>query len=239
MVAAIDADGMWVTNGVNRLEHWSHDLDWETLFAGVDLSAGKLYNNPSKHRLEFIYTDGAGQQQEMHWFYARMKKGGDGSAAPIITGPHPSNVRCRLHTIIDGAWAQFDGGSTATGAIYLGNTGNVDASLGYDSSGSIPFTATTGDYYTAGLGRAVICESGYPKFATGTKDITVTGTFTRDGCGQSTVTKDYSIGSQKKLYWHRYADRHSITVSDISATSLPAVVGYELEVRDAGVGLDT
>jgi hypothetical protein len=50
------------------------------------------------------------------------------------------------------------------------------------------------------------------------------------------VTKGFVIGTNKKIYWHRYADYCNFAVNDVSTTLMPALVEYEVELREGGIG---
>jgi len=134
----------------------------------------------------------------------------------------------------------------ATSDVFIERDGNEDQAEGYDDQGNIPFQVKTGDMYIGNLGVATMTIFGYPKFeGSTTKSLAgdsaqaVIGTFRRDGASAATTkTKSYTINTQKKLYWSQYADRHTFEVRDISSTSLPALVGYEIEVREGGPSRD-
>jgi hypothetical protein len=138
----------------------------------------------------------------------------------------------------------FDGVTTSD--VYIERSGDLDAALGYDATGAVPFQVKTGDMYLGNLGRAAMTIFGYPKFEgsttkslAGDSSQAVEGTFRRDGASAATTkTKAYTVNTQKKIYWSQYADRHTFEVRDISNTSLPALVGYEIEVREGGPSRD-
>lgn len=239
LVASVDALGMWVTNGVNLVEEWTNDLDWSTDLTGVDLSTIELYDKPHKRRLEMLYMAADGTRKEYHFFYGRMKQGIDGKAQPVITGPHTSNTRCRHYTIISNKWEGFSGGSTSTGKVYLEDGQAADDSEGYDATGIVPWTVTSGDMYIGGMGKAHILESASVKFSDSLeKAFTLVGTFTRDAGTTAILTKTLGITFPQKVYFHQYADRHRFSFSDLTNTAAPAFIQYDLEVRGAGDSRD-
>lgn len=234
LVASADALGLWVTDGISTIQEWSRDLDWSTI-PEASRPAIELVDNTEKRRLELLYVDSNNARQEYHFFYARAKQDGDGQTSPLITGPHPTNVRTKHFSNIDAVWIGWGGDSTATGDIYIENTGDADASEGYATGSTvIPYDVESGDKYLMGLGGAHVIEYGYPKFVSGTKNITVVGKFRKDSGSDYTLTKTFAINSRKKIYWHKYADRHSIRFQDYTNTSLPALVAYEAEVMSGG-----
>lgn len=235
-VAACDSLGVWVTNGVTKVLDWTRDLNWATLMSGVDLSTADLRDNPVKRRIEMLYLDASGAKKALHFYYGRMKQDSDGGEAALITGPHPRGYTCSWYGQVGVGQHGFTGGTA--GQVYLEEGQDADASNGYDSNGTIPYDVGAGDIYATGLGGAHIVEEAFPKFETGTKAITVEATFIRDAGTTVTVTKTFNIGTQKKIWWHRYADRHRVRFKDYTATALPALIGYEAEVRDAGSGRD-
>lgn len=135
---------------------------------------------------------------------------------------------------------------TTTSDVYIERSGDEDAAFGYDANGNIPFQVKTGEMYLGNLGRAAMTIFGFPKFEgsttkalDGSSTQAIEGTFRRDGAASATTkTKTYTVNSQKKIYWSQYADRHAFEVRDISNTSLPALVGYEIEVREGGPSRD-
>lgn len=239
-VAAVDSMGLWVTNGIEFVEDWSRDLDWPTLMSGVDLSTAMLVDNPVKYRIEMLYTSSAGVRQELHFFYGRAKTGSDGRSGPLITGPHRINEACRTWGICNNTWTGWGGDSSATGDVFVENTQAADDSHAYDGSGSVLFDVTTGEVYAGGFGRAHIVDMMYPKFVPSvSKNVTVTATFKRDGSStEVTKAKTFTTTNKKKLYFHKYADRHKMRITDSSNTALPALIGYEIDLRDAGIGRD-
>lgn len=245
LAISVDALGVWATDGVSSLVEWSRDLDWETAMANVTLSDIQLWHNPEMRRVEMHYSD-SGNRREYHFYYGRMKQDADGNKAPLITGPHYASqstltgYRSKHYNTVDGKWYGWSGDNTSTGDVFLERAVAADDSNAYDGSGTVPFEVACGDYYFGGLGGAIVVNFGYPKFASGTKNVTLTGTFRRDGSSTAaTAAKTFAIGSQKKVYWHRYADRHSLNIKDQTDTSMPALVGYELEINDGGIGRDS
>ena len=237
LAAAVDSLGLWATDGVSMVLEASTDFNWASTFASIDLSTAELRNNPSMRRLEFIYTTDAGTTfYELRFFYGEMKSNGQ----PKITGPDLAGYRSKHHSYLAGTtpgYRGWSGSKSADGKVFYERGADSDASNGYNVSGHVPFTATTGDMYIAGLGGSVMATMGYPKFESGAKTINFVGAFRRDGFASAqTKTKTFVIGTQRKIYWHYYADRHNVSVQDISATSLPAVVGYELTVVGTGDG---
>ena len=169
----------------------------------VDLSTAELVNNPEMRRLELLYVKSS-VRYELHFYYGRMKQDADGNGVPLILGPHKMGVRCKHYNLVSGAWTGWSGDSTATGDVYAERVRTVDAANGYDSSGSIPFSVETGESYVGQFGRAVLLGFGYPKFSDTTSPRTLTdgltGTFRRDGSSSAqTKTKDYGLGTQKKV----------------------------------------
>ena len=240
LVASVDYLGLWVTNGVNLMEEWSNDLDWNTDFAGVDFISAELVDNTPKRRLELLYVGADGNRHELHFFYGRMKQGDDGKPAPLITGPHPSGIRCRTFTQIGSAWEGFSGGNASTGEVFLEGGSDADAANGYDSTGIVPFQWTLGDAYPGGsISKAQILESLQAKFtADVSKVFTVTGTFFRDVGNSFTKTKTIGITTPSLIYIHAYCDRFRLTFSDLTNTAAPAFVSVEGDVRSAGPSRD-
>jgi len=215
---------------------WSRDLDWSTAMTNVTIGNSILVDNPAMRRLEFIFLNtSTSAWAEYHFFYGRMKQDIDGNTTPIITGPHPMGTRSKHYSVFSGTHTGWSGDASTGGKIFYERGSAADAANGYDTSNTVPFTVTSGEAYTGGLSKAVLARFGYPKFETGAKSITITGTFRRDSypTAQSRV-KSFTIGSDKKLYWQTYADRHKVTFSDLTSTSLPALIGYELQLRQAG-----
>jgi hypothetical protein len=127
------------------------------------------------------------------------------------------------------------GTPTATGDVYIEDTGPIDYSFGYNSDGDIPLQIKSGDKYVAGLSEAVEATFGYPKFASGTKAVSFVGTFRRDGASTAvTSTKTFTVGTSRQIYWYTYADRHNVQITDISNTAMPALIGYEIGIRKLG-----
>jgi hypothetical protein len=238
LVAAVDALGLWFTNGISEMAEWSRDIVWGDIFAGVDLCTAILTDNTPKRRLELLYTAANGTKKELHFFYGRMKQG-EAGALPLITGPHPMGVACKHYTQTATEWVGFSGSSSTDGKVFREEGSAADEAHGYDSTGIVPFTFTLGDIYAGGLSSAHIVESARPKFTSElSKTITMTGTFIRDTGPTTTRSKTFAIGSQAVVYWHKYCDRHSITFSDLTPTACPGFVGYELTVRAAGPARD-
>lgn len=232
LVASVSPQGLWITDGVSLSKFWSDEINWTTIFAGVDLSTAKLFDNPAMRRLELLYTAVDGTNQEYHFFYGMLEQE---ESLPRKTGPHPTGVRTKHYCTINGAWQGFTGDKTATGAIFL-EGGYADASNGYDAQGNIPFDVTTGEFYVTGYSGSHLVGCGYPKFGGGlTKTITLTGSFSRDIGTTFTKVKSYTVNAHKKVWWHRYCDRHKLNIQDISATQMPALIGYSVEVREGGV----
>lgn len=239
LVAAVDALGVWVTNGVNQMDEWSLDLDWATNLAGVDLSTAQMIDNTAKRRLELLFTAADGTRQEYHFFYGRMKQNTEGKSVPLITGPHPMGVRCKHYTQIGTGWVGFSGDASTSGKVFLEEGSDTDAAHGYDSTGIVPWTWTTGDIYPEGLSRSHLVEELQPKFQDGNpKTYTLLCTFTRDKGFTYTKTKTYASGTQQAVYIHAYTDRHHIQFSDLTNTAASAFVGYEAITRDAGPSRD-
>jgi hypothetical protein len=239
LVAAVDGLGLWVTNGVNLVEEWSSDLDWPALIEGVTLSNVILVDKPHKRRIEMLYTDAAGDRQEMHFFYGRLKPGIDGKQGPLVTGPHPSGCRCKYYTMIDGQWIGFGGDASEIGDVFLEDDQAADDSNGYNASGVVPWTITPGDLYIGGETKSHLVERADVKFSDGIdKDFQVVATFFRDTGKTHTVTKTYSTTGTTKVYLHQYCDRHRMSFTDLTNTEAPAFVGYSLITRPAGDSRD-
>jgi hypothetical protein len=252
---AVDALGVWATDGVSEIQEWSNDIDWTTVMSGVTLANVQFVHNPLMDRLELLYLDST-QRKELHFYYGRMKQDADGNTAPLITGPHQASSaatdgwRCKHYANEGGSWVGWSGDNSTGGDIFVERESAADASLAYDGSNTyVPFNVVTGDYYFGGLGRATILEFGYPKFeGSTTKALNPTtssnlsglfGTFQRDGSANTyTKSKLFTANTQRKVYWHAYADRHALQIKNIDSTALPALVGYEVEVRDGGTGRD-
>jgi len=63
------------------------------------------------------------------------------------------------------------------------------------------------------------------------------GIFRRDAASDVTKLIAFNPSTDKKMYWHKYCDYHAIKCQYITSTAhVPALVGYEVEVRDAGIG---
>lgn len=245
LIASIDSLGLWITDGVSKVVEWSKDVgvdgtgDFQTLMTGVTLSTGRLRDNPVKRRLEFYYADADGNRRALHFFYGRMKQNSDGESSPLYTGPHYGNVNDAHYFNIDNVWRGLGAGSTSAGKVFTENSGDSDDSDGY-GSGIVPFDACTGTPYLPSLKDAHLVEFGYPKFTTDIqKEVTLIHTAVRDGGTSRVITKTYQAGTQRKVYIHAYGDRQSIRVQDLTATSMPALVAYEADVRGAGEGRDT
>ena len=239
LVGTVDALGLWVTNGVNQMDEWSRDLDWATDMAGVDLSIAELIDNTAKRRLELLYTDTEGNRKERHFFYGRLKEDGDGKPAPLITGPHPMKVRTKHYTQIGTGWVGFSGDSTATGKVFLEESGTSDAANGYDTNGTIPWQFTMADVYPEGLSRSHTLEQISPKWADGNnKTYTFNITAIRDKGSTATLTKTYNSGAQQGVYVHIYCDRYHLQIQDLTSTAASAFVGLETSWRDAGESRD-
>ena len=240
LVASVDALGLWVTNGVNLMEEWSNDLNWESDFSGVDFTSAELVDNTPKRRLELLYVGANGNRYEMHFFYGRMKPSVDGKTGPLITGPHPSGIRCRTFTQIGSSWEAFSGGSASTGKVFLEGGSASDAANGYNSSGVVPFQWTTGDTYLGGsVSNAQILESLSAKFTSDNpKVLTVDVVGFRDVGTTFTATKTIGITVPNNIYIHKYMDRFRLTFKDLTATAAPAFVAVEGEVREAGPSRD-
>ncbi len=234
LAAAVDSLGLWCTDGVSMIQEASSDLNWTSQFSGIDLSTAELRNNAAMRRLEFIYTTDSGTTwYEYRFYYGQMKSNGQ----PKILGPDLAGYRTKHYSFLSTQYRGWSGSKTADGKVFLERGQAQDASNGYNVSGHVPYVATTGDMYTAGIGGSVMAVFGYPKFETGSKTVNFVGTFRRDGFSSAqTKTKTFVIGTQRKIYWHYYADRHNVSVQDISATDMPALVGYELEVVGLGDG---
>lgn len=263
VVAAVDKMGVWVTDGVSGVQEWTKDLEWTTtaldgLMDGVNLTTAQLRNNQDLRRLELLFTAAggggtiSGRKYEMHFFYGDLKPTG----LPKITGPHAAGDATATtpgwasahYTFADtspGRWLGWKGSGGNDGRVYLermttaGAATYYDASRAYNANGHIAWVTTGGDFYLNDLGQAVTVELGVPKFDTSgglATTFTIVGTFRRDGAASAiTSSKSFVAGTQSKLYWHRYADRHTVTISDISATAAPPLVGYEIMFRGAGI----
>lgn len=256
LAVAVDQLGIWATDGVSGVADWSRDLGWTTnnrdgLMDGVDLFTAQLRDNSEMRRLELLYTDTAGDKQEMHVFYGEMKEGN----VPKVTGPHPAGDGTSLtggwisahYTFADTTskqWLGWKGSGYTDGKVYLeridtsGDAVYSDAAHAYNAVGDIPWIATNGYPYISGLGQACIIEVAVPKFeTTPEKDFTITGSFKRDGSsGVVSVEKTYEANSDDtKVYWHRYCDRHQLSIEDISNTRSPALIAYQLYYRESGL----
>ena len=232
LVASVDTLGLWVTNGVNMVQEWSRDIPWDIVVGDSDLSLARLTDKPHKRRLELLLSDG----REYHFFYGRTKQDGDGNPSPILSGPQTTRTSCKHYCTIGGSWAGFSGDSTSGGAVYLEDATAKDESYAHNSAGAVPYKITTSDIYIGGISKAHIVESADLKFEDGiTKEFAVIGTFTRDSGATYTKTKTFNGES---LYFHAYADRHRVTISDITATEAPPFVGYSFKVRQAGPARD-
>jgi len=240
LAAACDTLGIWVTDGVSGLNDWTRNLNWATLMSGVNLATAKLVNNPSMSRLELLYVSGS-TRYELHLFYGEMREGN----TPRITGPHVAGTTygwlCKHYALADVAtpsWLGWSGSAYADGKVFCERQQALDASYAYDGAGVVPYRVDSGERYLNGLGSATVLELSHPKFADPTVDkaVTIVGTFRRDGNAAAvTATKSFTIGSGKKLYWHRYADRLKMSVRDLTATALPAFVAHELYTNPAGM----
>lgn len=234
LAVAVDALGLWATDGVSVILEWSNQIDWAALTDGVDLSRVKLINNPQLYRLEMLYEKN-GRCYEMHFFYDRLEDN-----SPVASGPHPMGVCVKHYSNIDGKWAGWSGEDSAPGRIFVEREQAADDAFGYDDvTRSVPFLIRTGDDYVDGLGTSTIVTEGFPKFGSNgiIKPVTFTGSFRRDGFQTpSSKSKYFIIGTQKKLYWAAYADRHSIEIKDTSDTDMPPLVAYEISTRPAGGG---
>jgi hypothetical protein len=238
--AAIDSLGLWVTDGISTIQEWSTDLDWSTLTKNVDLRRVRLFDNTEMYRLEMLYEED-GQYKEIHFFYGSLKE--DGS--PAISGPHltskdhSSGISSKHYFVTEaGKWVGVSGGRK--GDVFVERAKDDDDSLGYDGhSGAIGYDLQTGDYYIGGFSQATLLTFGYPKFGDGKKLLEggFVGSFRRDGYKEAQVSvKDFYAGVDKKIYWHRYADRHNLRITNATEGTIPALVGYEVEVRGVGEG---
>lgn len=241
IAVAADAIGVWATDGVSTLMDWTKDLDWQGLMEDVTMSTIQIWNNPLMDRFELQYVDTSNDRWELHFFYGRMKQDADGSSTPLITGPHKcstglmSGWRSKHYSSVSGKWIGWSGSNHTPGDIYVEREHDQDDSSAYDGTTSIvPFAVTTGDFYVAGLGSSVLVNYGYPKLTAGEKELTFTGTFIRDTGETQTSTKMFQAGTSKSIYWHRYADRHRVRITDLTNTSMPSLVGYEVEIRGEG-----
>jgi len=240
LVASVDGLGLWVTNGVNLVEEWSTDLDWDAAFDGVDLTTVQLFDKPHKRRIEMLFEASDGTNQEYHFFYGRMKQGLEGKRLPLVTGPHLSGTRCRHYTVISGNWEGFSGDSSTTGKVFLEDSQAADDSHGYDSTGIVPWSWALGDVYVGGIQNAHIVENASVKFTDDVaKAFSMTGTFIRDAGGTDTQDKIIGLVTPSMIYLHQYCDRHRVAFSDITNTAAPAFVNYVIETRPAGGSRDS
>jgi len=180
---------------------------------------------------------------------------------PKITGPHPAGAgtftaastntgwMCAHYTFADitgnNRWLGWKGSAdTDLGRMFLerlttaGAAQPLDASLAYDTTGIVPFQADSPLLYFSGLGQSMLVEMGMPKFGDTptTKDFSMVGTFRRDGNPSAiTSTKTFAHGTRMKLYWHRYADRHKISIRDLTNTAMPELIGYQIFWRPGGL----
>jgi hypothetical protein len=259
VAVAVDSLGVWATDGITEVQEWSRDIDWDTVMAGVTFSNIQLYNNFEMRRVEMLYVDSSSNHQEYHFYYGRAKEAHDGGRTLLVTGPHPASrstgtigYQCKHYFQLGaGTWAGLSG-TVADGTVKTfierkdasGDAYYTDDALAYDASGNVPFQVKTADFRFAGLGSAFIVDFGYPEWRTsdgaktlaGTATSGFTGTFVRDSGSTSTVTKGFVIGTNKKIYWHRYADYCNFAVNDVSTTLMPALVEYEVELREGGIG---
>lgn len=228
VAASVDSIGLWITDGIGTIRNWSKDYDWGAL-STYNLSTSQLVNNPEMRRLEFLYDTGSGWE-EIYFYYGELKQNGQ----PKITGPHKVGFRCKTYSEVSGNWVGWSG-DDRNGEVYAERVGYSDGANGYDASGNIPFVTLSGDVYEAGLKDAGLVNFVYPKFDERDlydKDVDVTGVFNRDG--RQTAVEDnnpFNLLTGKKVYFHRYADRYQIGVEDISTTALPALLGFESDVR--------
>jgi len=102
----------------------------------------------------------------------------------------------------------------------------------------VPFNVTTGEFYVAGLGRAHLVECGYPNGLAHEECHAHGHVHTRWCANATTVASRTPLARKRKSTAPLRADRHKLNITDTTATSLPALVAYEIEVRDAGVGRD-
>jgi hypothetical protein len=242
LVASVDGLGLWVTNGVNLVDEWSNDLNWSTAFSGVTMSAIELVDKPHKRRLELLFTTSTGTRSEYHFYYGRMKQGQDGKAAPLITGPHPTGVRCKLYTIVSGNWFGYSGSAATSdgdlGKVFTEDTQAADDSHGYDSTGIVPLTFETGDMYVGGIGKQHILEHANVKFADSpAKDFQVIATCIRDAGVTTVLTKTIKgdgLTFPKQIYFHSLCDRHRVKFTDLTNTAAPEFIQYVLKTHSAG-----
>lgn len=252
---AVDALGVWATDGVSEIIPWSSDLDWDTLMSGVDMDTIRLIDNPEMDRLEMLYDTGSNVMREMHFYYGRMK-----GKLPLITGPHLASSAAtdgwysKHYANVDNTWVGWSGDNSTTGDVFVEREQAADDSLAYDGANTyVPFQVTTPDFYIGQLGRAHMVGFGYPKFASGAKTLSPSdssnrsglfGTFYRDGNTQTgapramTQNKKFVLGTYRKVYWHMLCDRHKVQIKNVDSTDLPALIAYEIELRDGGVGRD-
>ncbi len=71
---AVDALGVWATDGISMIHEWSNDLDWDTHMSGVTMADIQLEDNPEMRRVEMLYTDGSGNRQAFHYFYGQCRR---------------------------------------------------------------------------------------------------------------------------------------------------------------------
>lgn len=229
LAASVDNLGLWITNGVGLIKSWSNDLNWESIFDGVDLTSCILIDNPEMRRLEMLYNDNG--WKEYHFFYGVMKRNGQ----PKITGPHAAGWRCKHYTNLDGDWVGWSGDDGSDGYVFNERTGDEDQSEAYSSSKEVPFDVETGDRYPYGLNNSALPIFLYPHFSnTSSKNITITTTFDRDGDDVSnpqTSSKTFNTTTKKKLYLGVYCDKFRVRVQDITNTSLPSLVSMEYTAR--------
>lgn len=237
VVVAVDDLGVWATDGVSTVQEWSNDLLWDTAFSGVTKSDIELVNNPEMRRVELLFLQTT--RKEYHFYYGRMKQDVQGATVPLITGPHPMGVRSKHYNTVNGAWTGWSGDASTGGFVFTERESDSDTANGFDVNGNISFSVKTGDFYLGGLGTATILNCGYPKFSTGTaRTLTLDGTFRRDGSTTAQTSSKSFLSTNKKVYWHKYADRHSLQLTLTSTTDMPALVAYEVEPREGGLGRD-
>lgn len=258
LAVAADAMGVWATDGVSGIQDWTKDINWTStdrdgLMDGVDLSTAQMRDNPPMRRLELLYTDTDGRKKELHFFYGDFKQNG----LPKITGNHYAGDGSATtggwisshYSFADTSprqWLGWKGSGYTDGKVYLerlntdGTACYSDASHAYDNLGNVPHIATSGDQYMAGLGQSATVETATPKFMPGVqKDMTVIGTFYRDGNAVTvTKTKTYATNERSGIYWHVYGDRHRVSIQDISTTQGTALVAYKVHYRPLGPSKD-
>jgi hypothetical protein len=155
------------------------NIDWPNTVVLSKLLFCKVFDNPSKFRVELQYRDSVTDSTSwkcLHFYYdGERTERADGPLPEMAwTGPHPVPGP-GTYGIVNYTPTTWTGSKAATGTVYTEGQGTSDAANLTDGSGTIPFRLRTRKNYPLGLDGQGRADRLFINKATGTaQDYTVT-----------------------------------------------------------------